>query len=964
MTRSETTPPAGIPADAEASSLALHFFGPFAVFCDGKPLPKMRSKKELWLLALLALRAHAAPIDRVWLAGALWPESEEGKALFYLRRSLMLLRDALGSEAYRISSPTPRTLRFDLDGADCDVIAFDQALLEGDMQSLQSAVALYRGPLLQDCAEDWLLPERETRATGVLTALEQLIAWARAGSNATAAVGYARRLLELDPLRETALRTLMEMLTAEGSHAAAGEAYRSFRLRLRRELNAEPDPETARLNRRLRAEGRQRADERVNETASRESDITGTSPSNLPTVPSPLIGRSAEREAVISLLETARLVTLTGTGGVGKTRLSLAVAEAMGADFVDGVCFVDLSPLSEANLLTAALLSALDIRESEGRTQEAALEAFLRSRRILLILDNCEHLLAGCARLTHALLRSCPRLQILATSREPLRVAGEFVWAVPGLAPEEALQLFAQRASQANFTFQRTPVGTQAIGRICERLDGIPLAIEIAAARTRSLSAVQIAGKLDGAFRLLNLPGGNAEPRHQTLRATMDWSYALLSEPERKLLPRLSVFAGGWTLDAAQRVCSDGDLDSDAALELLVTLVDKSLVVYSEDTEASGRYRFLETTRDYAAEMLDDDERERHVHRHADYFFDQVQSLTTSGEVAWNEANPLILKELPNLRAALNGCFVAGRVQRGLQFANALQWFWRVNGMLTEARQYLSAALAIPCDREAFLEERITALTGIATICFSQLDAASACRYYDEALPLAHAFGKTDRTARILFGLGNVYDLLHDREGARRYVRQAMAMWHDPEGPPGGGTARCLFVLGGFDLLDGDFDNAETLLEQSLRSFEKANDLYCAVSCYVTLGVLVRERIRKDSFEEALYLRGRALLRHGMELAHSLDDKLSTAQSLEALASLLSLKGDFVKMAALYGFSEALRETIDTSPMDELETSAFTDATAKGRKALGDASYAAAWAQGRALSVEQAIQEALTDGES
>jgi DNA-binding SARP family transcriptional activator len=546
-----------------SSTLSLRLFGPFTGVVHGQPLPKPRSRKETWLLALLALHADA-PLERTWFTETLWPDALGEAASYNLRRSLYGLRVALGPEADRLLAPTPRTLRLDLTGADCDVASFDAAVRRGDEASLKEAVALYSGPLLLGCPEEWAFPERQSRERAVVGALETLAASARARGNLAEAAAQLGRALEIDPFRETALRLLLETLAAQQNHAAVTTAYQAYRRRLRDELNVDPAPETIALFRQLQMEARQPATPKPSAPEAVPSPQAST---HLPTPLTALIGRVQETEAVAAALDDARLVTLTGTGGVGKTRLALAVAHKLASEFADGAWFADLAPLADPKLMVQAVLTALGAREAPGRSPSEALAEFLRPKRLLLVLDNCEHLVMACAHLSRALLEQCPGLHILATSREPLGVAGEVQWRVPslslpgdaatGTAESEAVRLFVARVRQARPGWKPTEAEYAAVAAIVLRLDGLPLAIEMAAARMRALPVGQIASRLGDAFRLLSGPGGGPVPRQQTLRATLDWSWDLLSEDEKALLARLSVFAGGWTLEAAEAVCAD-----------------------------------------------------------------------------------------------------------------------------------------------------------------------------------------------------------------------------------------------------------------------------------------------------------------------------------------------------------------------------------------------------------------------
>src|SRR5918998_1234587 len=385
-------------------------------------------------------------------------------------------------------------------------------------------------------------------------------------------------------------------------------------------------PESPKNPRRLRA-----AEPAEAETAPRTPQRP---PNNLPLELSSFVGREKELVEIERLLEDSRLLTLTGSGGCGKTRLALAVAGEVVEDFEDGVWLVDLASLADPALVPQAVASPLGVREQPGRSLIETLSDYLGSKKVLLILDNCEHLIGACAELAEALLHSCPNLRVLATSREALGITGEVAWPVPSLSlpdlrrlPEveslaryEAARLFLERTAAVNPTFALTEQNAVAVDQICYRLDGIPLAIELAAARAKVLSVEQIAERLDDSFGLLSAGGRTAMPRHRTLHATMDWSHELLPDEERALFRRLSVFAGGFLLGAAESVCAGEELERGEVLELLSHLVDKSLVV-AREVSGEARYRLLETVRQYAREKLSEsDEAELLRERHAGFY--------------------------------------------------------------------------------------------------------------------------------------------------------------------------------------------------------------------------------------------------------------------------------------------------------------------------------------------------------
>jgi predicted ATPase/DNA-binding SARP family transcriptional activator len=839
--------------------MLLQLFGTFAAQVDGRPLPPQRSRKGDWLLALLALQ-RGGEMDRASLAGLLWPESAHTQALYNLRRTLTELREMLGSEAWRLTSPHPHTLALDLTGAQVDVLAFDAALARGDEASLQNAVELYRGPLLEECAEEFILQERLPREQAYLETLETLAGHAAARGDHAAAIRRLRQAVALDPFRETAQQALLKALVASGDLTASLLAYRDFCLRLHQEIHAEPSLETKALFHQLRAEARRRGQASVGGThaagprPAQRGDEAGadrvrptgltphasrltppSAPRRLPRPLSQFVGRETALHAVEACLETARLVTLTGPGGVGKTRLAIQVADAIADHHRDGVWFVDLSRLFEPALVPQAVAAVLAVQGQADRPLTETLGELLRSKQLMLVLDNCEHLLSACAELVEALLSNSPDLRVLATSRQTLGLTGEVAWQLPGMsvppqaletagaAPEallqfEAVRLFVERGRGATSAFSLTKRNARAVAEVCRRLDGMPLAIELAAARLKALSVEEIAARLDDRFHLLTSGSRTALPRQQTLRATMDWSYELLSPEERILLRRLSVFAGSFPMKAVEGVCTDVEDDKgrndaesptspitpEAVLDLLTRLVDRSLVVVErsddsrhatvENDAPSGRpacrlspvarntdtrYRLLETIRQYALERLRDmsprseeSEEERLRRRHQEFYLRLAEEaapyLGGPEQAGWLDA------EIGNLRAALDWALERAP-ERALCLANALAGFWIQHGYREEGRQRLAAAL----DRAGPARHSPVgawALTHLAHLAYLREDYRAARGLFAESLAVQRQLGDQRGSASILEGLGRVARLQKEYAEARALHEESLSI--------------------------------------------------------------------------------------------------------------------------------------------------------------------------------------------
>ncbi len=501
-----------------------------------------------------------------------------------------------------------------------------------------------------------------------------------------------------------------------------------------------------------------------------------TGKQHLPTQFTSFIGRSAEIRTVRKMLTDKRLVTLTGAGGVGKTRLAVQVADQMDSEFEDGVWYVDLAPITDPEVVPVAVTRALGLPDQAGRSTMDTLTHVIAGRRMLIVLDNCEHLIDASASLVDALLAACPQVTILATSREPIRVAGEIAWGLPSLAlADEAITLFADRARHVRPDFVVSEQNLGTVTEICRRLDGIPLAIELAAARVRALSLTQIVDSLHNRFRLLTGGARTAVRRQQTLRASVDWSHALLTEPERVLFRRAAVFMGGFDLDAAQAVCADSDIERYQTLDQLTLLIDKSLFV-TEDSHFGTRYRMLETVRQYALEKLGESGEADAVRaRHRDHYTAMAALLDTPGRTGHRYRVELAEIEMDNLRAAFTWCRESAQVATALQLASALQPLWIARGRVQEGAAWFDAAFddATTHNLEVPLAVRARALADKATLDASQnihdnMDKAL------EALALAREIDDPTLLVRALAGCGLI--AAYDAVAAGSYFDEALGL--------------------------------------------------------------------------------------------------------------------------------------------------------------------------------------------
>ncbi|HLK60824.1 MAG TPA: tetratricopeptide repeat protein [Chthonomonadaceae bacterium] len=793
--------------EAHFAGFSVCLLGSLEVRSNGH-LITLRTRSEKWLLALLVLQ-NGREVEREWLSGILWPDSVESQALYNLRRELGYLKADLGQESVRLQT-TFRTLLLDLQQGFCDVMAFDAAMRRKDIAALQAAVGLYRGPLLQDCQEEWAHLERIQREQAYLSALDTLATDALTRQEWSEASRYTRLLIAADPLQEGAHRTLMDALAQSGNHPAATQVYRDLRLRLREVLNAEPDADTQALYERIRHEARQQALSLPRQSAIQRPPSPPPAPSvpaaasALPPLPRPitrLIGREEALAEALPLLHTSRLLTLTGAGGVGKTRLALEIAHTAAPEYADGVAFADLSPLTDPSLVLQTLAGACNIREAAGTPLQTTLMATLQTQRLLLLVDNCEHLLNAIAPLLHSLLQHCPGLSVLATSRQSLGLTGEVLWRVPslsippqtpatlgnkrakqdnsGLLEYPAVQLFVERVHQTNPEFRFTPANLPIIARICQRLDGIPLALELAAGRVRALSVEQIAERLQDRFKLLT--GGNraALPRQQTLRALIDWSYTLLEEEEKRLLIYLSVFPGGWTLEAAESICAGESIEDWEVLDLLTSLVDKSLVVIEEQS-GEVRYRMLETIRQFAQEQWDPEGTERievmrklcnHYSAFSSNFY---QNRRKADGADWLRRAGI---ELENLRTVLDFCTQdAPSWLQGLRIGANLGYFWDVCGLFSEGRRHLESFLASPQEQKP-IPERFGALNTLGFLAREQGDYIAARKYTEESLEVAQELNDLKSVAFALGHLGSLYYYLGENDRAIDYFRREQEIY-------------------------------------------------------------------------------------------------------------------------------------------------------------------------------------------
>jgi predicted ATPase/DNA-binding SARP family transcriptional activator len=670
---------------SRSRDLEIRLFGRPGIYEDGALQNFKLPAKSFELLCMLALRA-GQPLDRATVAFTLWPDDSEEDAKAKLRRHLYLLGHALagfGGGSQVVATTT--TLAWLADGpAKIDTVEFMRL---SRSEGLERAAALYTADLLADLYADWIeAPRKRLRERQ----MQNLLALSRRHlhTDPKRALEYAETALAIDRWDEEALRSVIYARTRLGDRSGAAHAYREFEESVQKEFGTEPAAET----------------KRALETAR----IGEPHNNNLPRQLSSFVGREQVLGQIVELIRESRLVTLVGAGGVGKTRCAVEVGAKMLDDFADGVWLAELAPIADQSVVVHVVGRALSVQELPGRSFLDTLLAFLRRKQLLLILDNCEHVIEETQEIADAILRGCANVRILATSRETFNITGEHVFRMPSLAvppageaqtPQEALHfgaplLFSDRALSMDSAFALTEENLSPVVEICRRLDGIPLAIELAAARVRVLSPRDIVQRLDERFRVLTGGDRSALPRHQTMRALIDWSYDLLTDEERSLFRKLSIFAGGFTLHSACAVCSEDTRDEIAILDLLGRLVDKSLV-QSEPNSNGTRYRLLESTRQYARERLTERGEYADVARaHAAAFLalaeELYRSYDTMPDRAWAaQSEP----ETENWRAALGWALTRrGDLAIGQKLAGTVSPMWFVFGPV-EARNWVRSAV-------------------------------------------------------------------------------------------------------------------------------------------------------------------------------------------------------------------------------------------------------------------------------
>jgi predicted ATPase/DNA-binding XRE family transcriptional regulator/Tfp pilus assembly protein PilF len=729
---------------------------------------------------------------------------------------------------------------------------------------------------------------------------------------------------------------------------------------------------------------------------------TGAPPHAIPAALTPLIGRDREEEAIMHLLARAdvRLLTLTGPAGIGKTRLAQHVAENLRERYAGGVALVSLAPLTEHTSVLPAIAQALGIQEQAGQSTYDQVKAYLAGRELLLVLDNFEHV-ARAAAVVAEMLASCPKVKALVTSRAPLRVRGEQEFAIPPLDTPDvahlpllrdlsqyaAVTLFVCRAQAVKPSFALTHDLAPTVAAICARMDGLPLALELAAARIKLLSPQALLARLDSGLAILTNGPADLPQRQQTMRRAIEWSYDLLDESEQRFFRQLAVFSGGWTLEAAEAICIGGN---GHALDALASLVDKSLVTQEEDAEGEPRFRLLELIRAYGWELLADRDEGRPLRgRHASFYLGLAEKaereLHGGEQIAWFNR---LAREHANLHAALHWAEESGDVQMGLRLSGALWWFWQVRGHLSAGRAWLERFLALQesADGERNATLRARALEGAGNLAWRQGDVGPAAAFLDASLGLYRGLQERRGMAHVLNTLGLVADGRGDYAQASSLFEESLALWREVRdvtfiagvlnnlamvayhqeryaraselyeeslalhraADDHWSIALTLSNLGEVSRAQGDLVRAATLLEQSVALYADLDDKEGLAFALCNSGDVAREQ---GDMERAAQLYGRSI---DIGVAREAGSPMSAVSSVDGAAEVAYACGDAVEATRLFALATELREKYQSRRSASQDAQRASKIAAL-RVALGDDAFTTEWAEGRTMSLEESL---------
>ncbi len=1002
--------------------LTLLLLGPPEVRHAGQPAT-FATRKALALLVYLALEGGTHSREK--LTALLWPESDSERARMALRRTLAYLREALGDADEGATGKhlqiTRGALGFEPAQAESDVRVLEEAwarlreapAIQGPdapalVAQLKQAVARYRGDFLDGFSlsdaptfDEWAAVQREQWHRRMGLVYERLGELQLAAGDRSGATETAARWVAHYPLNEAAHRQLMRVHLAAGDRAAALRAYAACCDLLDAELGAPPAPETEALA----AEARVAPSlpllvvSGVSAPRVLATPAGAPRPPGLPAPPNALIGREREVAAVVAALrDGVRLLTLFGPPGIGKTRLAIQAAEEAAPLFGGAVCFVALEAVTAREQVAPTILAALGL-DDEHRSPAAHLTESLRGRQLLLVLDNFEQVQEA-AGLVSELMAAAPLVAALVTSRSPLQIYGEHERAVAPLAlpdlarlpvPEEltgiaAPRLFLERARAVRPDLALTAEHAAAIATICVHLDGLPLAIELAAARVRAFSPQALLERLRDPLAVLVGGPRDRSPRQQTLRGAIAWSDALLTEGERLVFAQAGVFVGGWTLEAAEAVCTPTP-DTPLA-ESLARLVEASLVTQAYAVDSEPRFGMLQAIREYARERQRDYGLAHELGgRHAAYYLSFAEAIEPQLK---GPAQGVLLmrleREHDNLRAALGWALEQGELELTLRLCASLWWFWFVRGHLGEGRRWIAAALELDAANgqpEAYGRYRLAALNGGGVLAHDQGDYEPAARLLEASLALARRLGHAKGVGAALNNLGLVARSRGDYPTAATYYRESLASAQSRGDDWAVAVARSnLGMVAAWQGLHpeaighyneslairrvmGDIRGIAVLLNSLADSLWYEGEVERAATFYAESLTLQRELDDRAGTSDALYgLAQVALarqawpeagerLRECLELREALGDRRGVAECLEGGAALAASVGDQLSAAVLLSAAQTLREAVG-APIPPLDQAAHEGLLAEVRAALGDDGFAHAWVTGQTLAHPEA----------